>query len=137
MKKTAISDDARQILDEAEQYGSELHVDLLYPRSRGLDHIVVGLTDVRSADSIRISYDFERDGWKIEQASMFSRSTDDKDWQEVVFVQAWARERWECNDCSALSDHDAMKCSGCGRARSEVDDDWGIFWPPWLPPGPE
>jgi gentisate 1,2-dioxygenase len=53
--------------------------------------------DVRAADSIRISYDHERDGWKIEQASTFEWEANDTvcdpDWQEVAFVQAWGRER--------------------------------------------
>ena len=37
------------------------------------------------------------DGWKIEQASTFSWSADEKvcdpDWQEVAFIQAWGREK--------------------------------------------
>ena len=58
----------------------------------------VGLMDVRAADPIQISYDFERDGWVIKQASTFSWAADDKtgcdpDWQEVAFVQAWASEK--------------------------------------------
>ncbi|MEK7093361.1 MAG: hypothetical protein AAB927_02645 [Patescibacteria group bacterium] len=72
-------------------------VDLEYPRSQEEKYIEVGLMDVRAADSIRISYDFERDGWMIEQASIFEWGADDAvcdpDWQEVAFVQAWARER--------------------------------------------
>lgn len=72
-------------------------VELWYPRNSWPNRIQVGLTDVRAADDIRISYDFARDGWKIEQASIFEWSVDDKimdeDWQEVAFIQAWARER--------------------------------------------
>lgn len=72
-------------------------IDIWYP---GLDgrptYLEVGLMHVRAADPIRISYDFDRDGWKIEQASIFSWEMDDKvcdaDWQEVAFVQAWDRE---------------------------------------------
>jgi hypothetical protein len=52
---------------------------------------------VRAADDIRIHYDFERDGYVIEQASTFTWSIDDEecdpDWQEVAFIQAWAREK--------------------------------------------
>lgn len=79
-----------------------VHVELGYPgvppkpgevRAR---HVQVGLMGVRAADDIRISYDKERDGWSIEQASMFSWPADDpicdEDWQEVAFVKAWARE---------------------------------------------
>lgn len=73
-------------------------VGLLYPRTEGsASAIEVSLCDVRAADSIRVSYDFERDGWKIEQASVFEWEPDDEvcdpDWQEVAFVQAWARQR--------------------------------------------
>lgn len=69
-------------------------VDLLYPRSDGHPSIVeVGMEDVRSADNVRVTYDFERDGWIILQASRFSWDTDDEErdegWQEVAFVQAW------------------------------------------------
>jgi len=70
-------------------------VDLEYPRSNEIKFIEVGLCDVRAADSIRISYDFKRDGYKIEQASIFEWNGDDiesdPDWKEVAFVQAWAR----------------------------------------------
>ncbi len=75
-----------------------MFVDHGYPRSENNPkYIVVGLCDVRAADSIRISYDFDRDGWVVEQASIFSWDADDKemdsDWAEVAFVQAWAREK--------------------------------------------
>lgn len=63
-------------------------------------YIEVGLIDLRSADSIRISYDFDRDGWKIEQSSVFEcpaeeaeKNPDWQDWQEVAFIKAWAREK--------------------------------------------
>lgn len=52
-------------------------------------YVEIGLEHVRAADSIRVSYDFERDGYKIEQ----SRITDDNPqmnlWQEVAFIPAW------------------------------------------------
>ncbi len=77
-----------------------LHVDLLYPDCAGEDHIrrvEIGLLHVRAADDIRISYDFDRDGYIIEQSSIFSWDLADEvcdpDWQEVAFIQAWAREK--------------------------------------------
>lgn len=92
--------DKETILSDARQYGDELHIDLWFPRSDVAGVIrkfVVGLSDVRAADSIRVSYDFERDGWIIEQASTFSWDGDDEkcdpDWAEVCFVKAWAREK--------------------------------------------
>jgi hypothetical protein len=42
---------------------------LSYPRSPGHASVIgLDLEDVRSSDGIRISYDFERDGWVIAQA---------------------------------------------------------------------
>lgn len=79
--------------------GDCLLVDLQYPRTPGsmFATVEVDMTEVRACDSIRITYDFDRDGWSIKQASTFSWDADDKvcdsDWQEVAFVQAWARER--------------------------------------------
>ncbi len=78
--------------------GKTRQIDLWYPRVEGNPRFVeLGLMDVRAADSIRVSYDFKRDGWKIEQASTFEWTADDKvcdpDWQEVAFIQAWNRER--------------------------------------------
>ena len=77
----------------------EQYVELFYPRNKDAkyDAVIVDLCDVRAADGIRVSYDFERDGWRIEQASIFTFECDDPiqdpDWQEVAFVQAWAREK--------------------------------------------
>ena len=74
-----------------------IYVDLEYPRLEGNpEEIEVGLTDVRAADSIRILYDFERDGWVIKQGSKFTFKVGediDEDWQEVAFIGAWAREQ--------------------------------------------
>ena len=74
------------------------NVQLWYPRSDGnAKEIEIELSDTRAADSIKISYDFDRDGWVIKQASIFSWEADDNvcdpDWQEVAFIKAWARER--------------------------------------------
>lgn len=76
-----------------------LMIDLCYPR-QGDDRpttIEVGLSEVRAADSVQISYDFSRDGWSIKQASTFGWDYDDTkmdaDWREVAFVQAWARKK--------------------------------------------
>lgn len=79
-------------------YGSEvLGVDIWYPRIEDTpSKVQIGLIDVRAADDIRVEYDFERDGWKISQASTFEWDMDDEvcdpDWQEVAFVEAWGRE---------------------------------------------
>ena len=75
-----------------------IEIELYYPRieEEKIKFIEVGLTDVRAADNIRISYDFGRDGYKIEQASIFEWEMNDEecnqDWQEVAFIKAWARQ---------------------------------------------
>ena len=86
-----------------------LYADLWYPRvtgSGGLQAVELGLTDVRVADSIRIEYDYERDGYVIKQASTFEWDPDDTvcdpDWQEVAFVKAWAREKASRNAASPV-----------------------------------
>lgn len=77
----------------------EIHVELWYPRNKdSAKFIVLGLVDVRAADDIRVSYDFDRDGWRIEQAGKFEweagdPNCGDQDWQEVAFVKAWARQK--------------------------------------------
>jgi len=77
---------------------AELGVEIYYPsRDRSRASVVeVDLMDVRAADSIRIQYDFDRNGWSIMQASKFRWRSDDEecdpDYQEVAFIQAWARE---------------------------------------------
>jgi hypothetical protein len=74
-------------------YGDTVYFDLWYPRSKDRPtYLQLGLADVRVSDDIRISYDFERDGWKIEQSSGWDDvEGTDGDWQEVAFVQAWGR----------------------------------------------
>lgn len=60
-------------------------------------YVEVGIDHVRAADNVRLHYDFERDGWSIEQASIFEWEIDDivcdPDWQEVAFVKAWGRQK--------------------------------------------
>lgn len=82
---------------------SLVEVEIYYPRNDPprITTVEVGLSDVRAADSIRISYDFERDGWSVKQAAGWDmgwpagtsdeQMDKDMDWQEVFFVQAWAR----------------------------------------------
>ena len=82
--------------------GGNARITWLYPEisDRAKQNwLEIQLSHTRAADSIRIKYDSERDGWSIEQASIFEWEADDKvcdqDWQEVAFIQAWAREKNE------------------------------------------
>lgn len=79
---------------ELHRDGETATVEILYPRSTGLRFVEVGLCDVRAADSLRISYDFDRDGWVVEQAkySVWDEHDPlphDAGWTEVAFCQAW------------------------------------------------
>lgn len=52
------------MLSEAKIRGRLLELDLWYPGvADRVDTVELGLVDVRAADSIRISFDFERDGY--------------------------------------------------------------------------
>jgi hypothetical protein len=87
----------------ARKFGDVLNVDIWYPLRDGeepgpdrdkIRTVEVGLLDVRAADSIRITYDFARDGWRIEQAKNWSEDQSEKplEWVEVSFIRAWALE---------------------------------------------
>lgn len=78
--------------------GDTAHIDLWYPRLDGkTKYVEVGLVDVRATDGIRISYDFERDGWVVEQnaptwVDKGSHLDTQDNWTEVAFCGAWALE---------------------------------------------
>ena len=90
-------DEDGRVLSRAKKIGDEVHIDLWYPTVSPVKSFVIGLIDTRAADGIRVSYDHGRDGWKIEQASIFEWPIEDKvcdmDWQEVAFVDSWGREK--------------------------------------------
>jgi len=76
-------------------------IDLEYPRSDGNPvGLHINLSETRAADPIIVRYDFDRDGWVILQSSKFegTEAGFDADWQEVAFIEAWARDTRE--DCA-------------------------------------
>jgi len=84
--------------------GNEL-IDWMYPEIYDKENqstLEIGMCHTRATDSIRLKYDADRDGWIIEQASTFEWKSDDTicdmDWQEVAFIQAWAREKPKLSD---------------------------------------
>lgn len=95
-------------------FGDTIRATLWYPRvdPEKIKYITCELLDVRAADDIRISYDFDRDGWVIEQASIFEWKVDDEvcdeGWQEVAFVKAWASKKKAELSCEATkgAEHD-------------------------------
>ena len=89
--------------------GDQLDVELTYPPRSDADntneevrYVCVDQESVRASDGIRLHYDYERDGWVIEQASVFSWDSEEasnapnaEDWQEVAFIKSWARQKEE------------------------------------------
>ena len=84
-----------------ERHDDELHVTLTYPpktkseaaETNQVRYVVFDQESVRASDGIRISFDFDRNGYSIEQASWPTcDEVCDPDWQEVSFVEAWGRE---------------------------------------------
>lgn len=73
--------------------GNTIFANLWYPRDGEVKFVNVGLVDVRASDGIRICYDFERDGWSIQQPTVHSWDANDKvmdrGWREVAFAQSW------------------------------------------------
>lgn len=79
------------------RHGDEVWVVLKYPHRAvapihgRAEHIVVDQDSTRSSDGLRITYDYDRDGYVIEQ----STGAYDKDsslvWVESVFLKAWAK----------------------------------------------
>jgi hypothetical protein len=63
--------------------------------------VEIDLMDVRASDGLRVSYDFERDGWSIQQPRSVMRETGPNraeqitTWHEVYFAPSWALESEE------------------------------------------
>ena len=91
--------DSHYMLENAQVNGDTLLIDLWYPLSDDFEvkQIQIGLMDIRAADDIRVSYDFDRNGWVIQQASVFEWEPDDTEadqgWTEVAFVKAWSQRK--------------------------------------------
>ena len=67
------------------------------PVGEKVRYLTVGISTVRASDGIRIHYDFERDGYSIEQPQQLAWSADgkvcDEKWTETAFVQSWHFEK--------------------------------------------
>lgn len=84
--------------------GEQLNVELTYPPKvdgsnphNQVRYVFIDQESARASDGIRVYYDYERDGFVIQQASTFEWDADDEvqdeDWQEVAFVESWARKK--------------------------------------------
>ena len=74
----------------------ELHVELTYPKitKDGYRYVVFDQESIRASDSIRISFDYDRNGYKIESPTRLSWDScapdaGDMKWKESAFVPAW------------------------------------------------
>lgn len=84
--------------------GETLSVDLTYPNmgEGRVQHVEVNQESVRASDGIRLTYDYERDGWSIQQPQLHEVLVEVKngcacyesreEWIETAFVQSWALE---------------------------------------------
>ena len=81
------------------RHGEELHVEMTYPNlgEGRCTHVVINQESVRASDGIRVHYDYQRDGFVIEQpkSHMEDRGTYDEEvieWVETGFFGSWALE---------------------------------------------
>ena len=77
-----------------DRWGQDVHVTLTYPGigdPRQATHIVVNQESVRASDGLRLHYDYDRDGFVVEQNDPEKDGTDR--WVETGFFQSWALQR--------------------------------------------
>lgn len=64
-----------------------LALDLYYPKHEQFDTIQLDIVSVRGTDDIRISYDFDRNGWSIKKRFFKQVYTHEVEyWDEVTFI---------------------------------------------------
>ena len=121
----------------------EIAVDLWYPRrEERYKSIRISLMDVRAANDILISYDFDRDGWVITSDLTDPRSVDEytkEEWdalpevegepgvkdrvsklrQEVAFIPAWPQRKDYPDAVNTEADQQSA-----GKDVGEGDDPW-------------
>lgn len=110
---------------------NELHINLTYPPHTDADNInnqcryvYVNQEATRASDGVRLYYDYERDGFVVEQPRPRMKLVGDKsyesikDWIEVGFFQSWqfdiaqdkqledADKQWELDKQKQLSKPD-------------------------------
>jgi len=75
--------------------GDTILIEPTYPNisTCGVKFIEVNQESVRASDGIRLTYDYDRDGWSIMQPTKLCWSGDDAvcdmGWTETAFVQSW------------------------------------------------
>lgn len=96
MEKIKIEDWTKGVLINEYQEDT-IDVELAYQRNKKIKYLTFGICDVRASDGIRISYDFDRDGYVIEQPTKLQWQLNDPNsgdmkWKETAFIQSWALE---------------------------------------------
>jgi hypothetical protein len=87
-----------------DEYDDTIHCDLCYSNvnpPKKIQYIGVGISHVRASDGIRVSYDYDRDGYVIEQQRLIGHDTwseDTGEWKEVAFVQSWGLQEESRDD---------------------------------------
>lgn len=124
----------------------EISVDLWYPRvEERYKTINISLMDVRAANDIKVSYDFDRDGWVITSDLTDPRSVDEytqEEWdaipevegepgvkdlvskirQEVAFIPAWPQRKDYPDEDNTETDHQPSGPNVFGG-----DDPWPAY----------
>jgi len=72
--------------------GETRTVDIWYPLRSPESCVEISLVDIRASDGIRVSYDFDRDGWVIKQPTT-NVDGEQTGWQEVAFAKSWQLEK--------------------------------------------
>lgn len=69
-------------------------IELKYPLLNKIKFVEIDQMSVRASDGIRVTYDYDRDGWSIQQPKRLigdiGASHVDYKWTEVYFAQSWA-----------------------------------------------
>lgn len=104
---------SQQVINDIEVEGKTLLINIWYPQvGNKINTIEVGLMDTRTTDSIQVSYDFERGGWSIKQASKFGWASGDEvcdgDWQEVAYIDTYGRAETDEQENARITEAEAQ-----------------------------
>lgn len=76
--------------DEADVGPIETQGGPVYVEVRNTASVIVGASLVRCVNDLKITFDFERNGWSISRATVFNWSIDDEEcdpcWKEDCFI---------------------------------------------------
>lgn len=80
--------------------GDTLDISLTYPEitKTGCRYVHVNQESTRASDGVRLSYDYDRDGWSIQQQVQVDHgglidTPNPDEWIEVAFVRSWSLMR--------------------------------------------